>query len=389
MKRWYIIFIVMIFVLSGCAKSYYVEPEYISSVYEEVSKAVSNGENIPLQIYDNSPNCSMSFYSTSDGRKIYYTYSNDAATLDINNSTYEPMCSIIGCDHLDRSCEYSFQKTCPRQYGDGFYFINEEKLYYRDKEGNSRLIFINDFSTEWSKQYYAECPEMLCGMLFINDHEIMMAGCNFYIIYNIDTKETSTPIILPEGSFSSCCYMEGNIYASRYGYLYRTDLVTGETECVSEQIFNAQVVGERIWYAKLSEGMCSLYSNNAEFNDEKLEVADGQVDYYSQDGMVVYCESLRKQYYLRNKNGEDIKLFHTDDLVYSYENLPKIYQDGTGTDRRVEYVRLLYCGDDEVYFAAAYNVTRPRESGFWSAYYKVDINGNITEFSNCLQYVKE
>ena len=106
MKRWYIIFIVMIFVLSGCAKSYYVEPEYISSVYEEVSKAVSNGENIPLQIYDNSPNCSMSFYSTSDGRKIYYTYSNDAATLAINNSTYEPMCSIIGCDHLDRSCEY-------------------------------------------------------------------------------------------------------------------------------------------------------------------------------------------------------------------------------------------------------------------------------------------
>ncbi|MGN0375472.1 MAG: hypothetical protein ACI4EN_08240 [Butyrivibrio sp.] len=376
-----LIILVCVFFLPGCNKTYYLEREYINSIYEKA--VMYNTDALSAQGYDNEQSSCWFDYSTSNGRQIYYVYPGSSLILDIKNMTYRNPCNVVGCNHTGAACENSFVKYCPRWHSDGLYFMNGSSLYYKNNDGEITKVFTNTFSTEWTQKMDPNEPGLLCGMIFLDEHTLLLAGRNYYLQYDLITNEVSEPVIAPDGIIFGFCYFDGIIFSSYdNGKLVRTDWDTGESKIISQQGYYVRKIGDRIWYARTADKMGVICSNNVDFTDEKIEINDAYVMFNVFDDVIIYSDSRNQCFYLKDSENNIRQLFSLEDLTYSFEKLPEKYHyNEDKSDPKPETVNFLHYENDNVYFAAGYPVRRKNASEYWYVFYEIDSEGNITEFT--------
>ncbi len=373
------IFVCLVLIFSGCNREYYVDKDSISDICEEARK--NKLEVIDNEAYDDEPSKYFYDYASASENYIFYTSFDGSYVLDINNMTYRNMCNVSGCTHTGKACENAMEKCSIRYHKNGLYYLNGSSLYCRTNSGEINKVYTNDFSTEWSKKMDPENPELLTGMIFIDENTLLISGRNYYIKYDLTTGERSEAVVGTEGNILTFCYSDGVIFSSyENGKLVRTVWDTGESEQVSEHGSHVRLVNDRIWYANYSPVGSRIYSNNLGFTDEKLEIENTEVMFDVFDDVVVYTDSY-ESYYLYNQNGEIRELFHTEELTYFYDKLPQQYQHENGkTEFQVSEISFLYYENRELYLKALYLIEGDKGTEYFCAFYKVDKDGNIIEF---------
>ena len=206
------IVICLAFFLAGCNREYYVDKDTIRSIYDEVR--ANKSEVTDDEGYDDEQSRYLFDGASAGSNYIYFTSGRTNYVVDTNNMTYRNMCDVVGCDHTGKSCEDSIDKNSIRYHKNGIYYLNGSSLYYRSDSGEVEKVFTNDFSTEWTKKMDPENPKLLLGMIFIDEHTLLMSGRNYYIKYDLATGERSNAVVVPEGDILSFCYSDGVIYSS-------------------------------------------------------------------------------------------------------------------------------------------------------------------------------
>lgn len=383
MKRVKIIIITLsvICCVAGCNRKYYVDEGTIGSLYEEALK--NKSEITADEGYDDEQSRYEADYASASANYIYFSDYDGSYIVDIKNNTYSNMCNIAGCSHTGKSCVDSMAKISIRYHKNGLYFLNGSSLYCRTNDGEINKVYTNDFSTEWSKKMNPENPEVLKGMIFIDENALLMSGINFFIKYDLTTGERIDELVLPDGYVMDFCYSDGIIFSSYYnGKLVRTVWDTGESETVAKLGTNVRLINDRIWYAKYSPIGSKICSNNIGFTDEKIEIENTEVMFDVFDDVVIYTEAYER-YYLINKYGETRELFKIEDLTYSYDKLPPEYQYDNGeTEFQPKMIYFLNYDNEDVYFEAKYWIDCDGITKDFSTFYKVDTDGNITELRN-------
>ena len=382
MKRVYLLVLILILFLTGCNKSYYMSDEEIRLIYDKYSKRGTDNDNTIKKPYDDNQSSYLLGCSTFNGQNIYFDNGTMTVKVDKDAMIYSPLCMTAGCDHLSTLCESKLQKISMRCHGDGIYFLDGSSICYRDSEGSIKKIYTNTFKTEYTRKYDETRPSMLYGMMFIDEQTILVRGLHYFFEYNISTGETTEPVVLPDGDIMSCCYMDGAVYSAYENMrLIKTSLNTGECQVVAEQGRYPRVIGNRIWYAKWKDGVCSLYSNNAEFTDEQLEISDAYVMFEVFGDVVAYEDNAHKSFYLRYGDGKIEKVFDYADLTYPYDKLPSRYQyDEYKISPKARIAIPLAYADGEFYFAIPYPIVDKRGFGYcWNHVYKFNKNGELEE----------
>ena len=382
MKRVCLLVLILILFLTGCNKSYYMSDEEIRLIYDKYSKRGTDNDNTIKKPYDDNQSSYLLGCSTFNGQNIYFDNGTMTVKVDKDAMIYSPLCMTAGCDHLSTLCESKLQKISMRCHGDGIYFLDGSSICYRDSEGSIKKIYTNAFKTEYTRKYDETRPSMLYGMMFIDEQTILVRGLHYFFEYNISTGETTEPVVLPDGDIMSCCYMDGAVYSAYENMrLIKTSLNTGECQVVAEQGRYPRVIGNRIWYAKWKDGVCSLYSNNAEFTDEQLEISDGYVMFEVFGDIVAYEDNAHKNFYLRYGDGTIQKVFDYEELTYPYDKLPSRYQyDEYKISPKAGIAIPLAYADGEFYFAIPYRIVDERGfEYYWNHVYKFNKNGELEE----------
>lgn len=372
---------IFVILLTGCNKQCYLNNQEIQQLYEAASKSHVD-ESIVSTNYDDERNSYFYDYATCGGNYIYYAYPERYIVLDINDMTYESLCSVAGCDHTGGTCENSFDKYLMRYYHGGVYYPNGSSLYYRNSKGENIKVFTNKYSSEWSRKMDPQNPSLIAKMIFIDENTLLMAGRNYYFKYDVTKDEASEPVVLPDGVIFSFCYKDGIIYSSySNGTLVRTEWERGKSEVLSERIDHVQMMNNRIWYVKAANRTISLFSNNLNYTDERQEVTGMGGLFHVLGDAVAYMGEDDKTYYLYDTNGEIRELFNIQNLQYPYEKLPETHQyDEYKNNPDAETISFLHYENGNVYFTAQYDTRMKNGNDFWNVFYKVDMNGKITEF---------
>lgn len=382
MKHVYLLFLILI-LLTGCNKSYYLSDEEIGIIYDKYSRLGADSVDKLKKPYDDNQSSYLFGVSTSNGQDIYFDDGTMSVKVDTDAMIYSALCMTAGCSHMSTLCESKLQKISMRCHGDGIYFLDGSSICYRDLEGRIKKIYTNTFKTEYTEKHDATSPSMLYGMLFIDEQTLLVRGLHYFFQYNISTGETTEPIVLPDGDISSCCYMDGVVYADYNNMTFiKASLSTGESQVVSEQAIHPRVIGDRIWYAKWNnDGICSLYSNNTEFTDEQLEISDAYVMFEVFGDVVAYEDNAHKSFYLRYGDGTIQKVFDYEDLTYPYDKLPSKYQyDEYKISPKAGGAIPLAYNDGEFYFAIPYPIVDKRGFEYeWNHVYKFNKNWELEE----------
>ena len=371
----------LVFILAGCNRKYYVDKSTIGSLYEEALK--NKSEITADEGYDDERSRYDADYASAGANYIYFSDNDVSYIVDIKNNTYRNMCNIAGCSHTGNSCIDSMVKISIRYHKNGLYFLNGSSLYCRTNSGEINKVFTNDFSTEWSNEISPENPEILKGMIFIDEDTLLMSGINFFIKYDLTTGERTGELVIQDGYVMDFCYSDGIVFSSHYnGNLVRSVWDTGESETVAKLGTNVRLINDRIWYAKFSPVGSKICSNNLSGTDEKVEIENTEVMFDVFEDAVIYTDSY-EIYYLYNQDGEPRELFNVEDLTYSYDKLPAEYQyKNDETEFKPNWIRFLDFKHEEVYIVAEYWIDCDGISKVFCTFYKVDKDGNITELRN-------
>ncbi len=343
-------------------------PQSESSAYEP--EAISG--------YDDSKN-NGSKQLTQNSRYIY-TY---LQRVDIINHSYSTFCSIVGCDHMNGGCEVKLRRSGLRCYENGVYYLHDDQICYRDYMGNISVIYTNTYSNEYTEKNDPETdnpdsgisPTSIYGMIFADEHTLLVNGRNFFFLYDLNTGEATAPIEVYQSGISSYCLLDGKVYSSNdNAEVYSTDLAGTESVRVLEQGRNIQAYDGRLWYSKWTEGICSLYSNNTDFTDETEELYDIWPSFEVCDAGLLYLTPDYEQIKLYTWDGEDKTLVNLQEVEYQ------------GGKEGYEYSKLGFVEytliDDTLYFNVLYNGVGYSSYDYENPYVWYSVrDGVMTEFT--------
>lgn len=376
MKKWIIniiMFVTMILCLSACQKSTYVPENEITFGIEEGTTGMDDSGR---SSYDSTPHESFLKY-TSNGAEIYALTGAYQYKVDLSDGTFSYLCDQLECEHNDNDCEMLDGKVAIRCYKDGILFTRGDSLYYREADGKINQLFTNETSTDYALEFEKN-PYDIYGIIFINENDLLLFGVNYVFTYNLQTNESGKIMEISKGPVTSNAYLNGKLYSTiSGGELFVMDLGSGKSQKLADQGIRVKVYGDGIAYCKWNEGICSIYSNNQEFNDEKLLIEDVQPDFhifgddilYTDDSVIYICE-----------NGCAKVLCDAKKLEYEYARLPIEYQndDINRPNAKLGYCLYFYYEQGNLLLELVFDVYD--ENGYpcqLYTYYLVDENGEV------------
>lgn len=294
-------------------------PQETTAKTDETLK--DNTETEQLRGCDDSANCWYSMEVTANSKYIYTPY----WRVNRETQTYGAFCSVVGCTHQGGNCETGIQRSGLRCFDEGVYYTSGDTIYYRNSVGEIQKIYTNTYSNDYTKKNFPKTddensnvsPEMLGGLIFADDHTLLVSGKNFFFLYDLSTGKATEPVDVCESYFLSFCILNGQVYSSDYnGELYHTDLETGVSERVLEQGYNVRTASDRLFYVKWVNGEAQICSNNAEFSDEVVEVSQSSPMFEVCGDHIVYYSADYSQILLHTAEQEILLLDAVDEISY-------------------------------------------------------------------------
>ncbi len=368
--------------MTSCNKNTYVP-------YEELTFNTENTENLDNveqsiendeenNVFDASKYCEMHIIS-DNGKEAFSLLGSLPRILDIEDKSYRWLCTKLECDHTEKDCIMNEGKNWFRVYKNGYLYTKDANIYYQKMNGERELLFTNSFVSDFEKSMDWE-PSM--EFLFIDEDNLLIEGRNYVFTYNISSDMCGEIIEVADIDILSSCYYEGEAYVClSTGEMYRINLNTGEVSYLLEQGYHPKFFEDRIYYCKWYKGVCSIYSNNTEFTDEKLFVENtGALFGVCEKGIYYFKDT---EVFLINVNGEIEFSFDVSDWEYDYDKLPSKYQsdDINRPNAKINCIYNMHYMSDGFIIGVSYDVYSELNMGAYDVYYEIDENGEIYEFT--------
>ena len=362
--------------ITACHKATYLPQSEIAFNTEQ------GGENLEGTIdklfYDPCTYRTLREY-TSNRAEIYMWNGTIQYKVDLADNTYSYLCSRLECSHNDTDCEMQGDKSGMRCYKDGILYASNNILYYRESDGNATELFVNKATTEYANEF-SEKPLAINGIIFIDEENVLLIGVNYVYTFNLNTYKAGEIIEVSDKSINTCTYLDGSLYSSvTGGALYVTELNSGKSKKLTDEGINVKASGDRIFYCKWNKGICSLYSNNQQFNDEKMIIEDSGPMFYIFDNMIFFD----KDNVIYKYDNEEIQsLCDTNKIEYEYSQLPLEYKtdDINIPNAKLSYLYNYYYIQECLIMELNFEVYD--DNGFtdiFTAVYMLDVNGDLIE----------
>ena len=364
--------------ITSCNKNTYVP-------YEELTVNTENEDTIENTTANEEENnvfdaCKYSEVRlvSDNGKEVFILIDFMPRILDIENKSYRWLCTKLECDHSESDCVMQERKAWFRAYKDGYMYTKNDNLYYQKMNGEREVVFTNSYTSNLEKDMgWDTCMTFL----FIDEDNLLIVGRNYLFTYNISGNRCGDIIEVADTYIFSSCYYDGIAYTCMStGELYKANLDSGEVSYVLEQAYNPKFFEDRIYYCKWYKGVCSIYSNNTEFTDEKLFLENAGPMFNVCEEGIYYAKD--KEVFLVNINGETEYSVDVSDWEYDYDRLPSKYQsdDVNRPNAETSSIAELHYVEGELIFCVNYKVYSKLNEGLYSVYYGVDENGEIYEF---------
>ncbi len=288
---------VMAAALTACGNNNY-------DAYVELNALVSEAEEEPstntettdtssdyqVEGYDTTTfSCSVCAGGTFSANEVYL-YTSDYR-LYFATGECDVFCDVTGCKHNTDNCEDfdGFGRSCVRYYGNDTICLVGDSICYRSAESVGTdnyytVLYTNSFSTEYSRKNYptnedsSQSPTMLSDFIFMDDHTLLVKGVNYVFTFDLDSNTASDPVEVCDSTILSITYLDNQIFISNFNAeVYCVDIASGTSTRMLEEGYYVKAANGRLWYAAWVDGVANLYSNNADFTDEVLEVTDASV----------------------------------------------------------------------------------------------------------------
>ena len=368
--------------ITSCNKNTYVPYEELTFNTENtansdyVEESTENGED--SNVFDTRKYTEMRIISDNK-EEVFVLIDFSPRILNIEKKSYKWLCTKLECDHTENDCVMHERRDWFRVYKNGYLYTKGANLYYQKVNGEKELVFSNSFVSDFEKSMgWDACRTFL----FIDENNLLMCGKNYFFTYNINTNTYGEIIEVADVAIFSYCYYEGDVYAClSTGELYRINLNTGEVSYLLEQGYHPKFYEDRIYYCKWYKGVCSIYSNNTEFTDEKLFAENTDAVFSVCEKGIYYTKDT--EIFLINFNGEIEFSLGVSDWEYDYDKLPSKYQsdDINRPNAKSNGISNLHYVSGDFVFSVIYDVYTELNQGQFDVYYGVDENGEIFEFT--------
>lgn len=368
--------------MTSCNKNTYVPYEELTFNTENTE----NSDNVEHAIENDEENnvfdarkYSEMYIVSDNGKEAFVLLGSMPRILDIEDKSYRWLCTKLECDHTEKKCIMNEERSWFRVYKRGYLYTKGANLYYQKMNGERELLFTNSYVSDFEKSMgWDSCM----AFLFIDEDNLLIEGRNYVLTYNISSNTCGEIIEIADIDIFSSCYYEGEAYVClSTGEMYRINLNSGEVSYLLEQGYHPKFYEDRIYYCKWYKGVCSIYSNNTEFTDEKLFAENtGALFGVCEKGIYYFTDT---EFFLINANGETEYSLDVSDWEYDYDKLPSEYQidDINRPNAKILNISNLHCVTGKFIFEVTYEVYTELNQSSYRVYYGVSENGEIFEFT--------
>lgn len=325
--------------LTACAKQT-GESTADGEVYVDLSSITIEAPEDILHItlkdfkYDDKGYSSMNSdaFSFDDNYVYLQKTSGHNRKMDLRSGKVYEMCIIPGCTH-EPPRDAMKDPNCLSQSGllsllgstEGLYHVKGSQVFLSDYDtGSETILYTNEFCTDATKKYCEEHsqqgeypgqyepmdPYEIYGGLLLHDDVLYIIGFDFFLTYDLQTKQLSEPVVICESDhiFDFAVTDTALYYSNSISEIFRYDLASGDLKKVADHADRPKVFHNQIYYYG-GDGTDArgLYTCDENGDNSRLLVPNCMEWVVSGDSIYYSLGNELKTLYLCDLNGENAK----------------------------------------------------------------------------------